>query len=395
MAPLSETASARAVGQDAPHLLHIFPSYGHGGVPIRIATVVNHFGRRYRHSIFALDGNDAARSRIDPSLDVTVTDPGIDKRRPLASLFRIRKVLAGQRPDLLLTYNWGAVEWALVNRFAGIAPQIHFESGFGPEEADGQIARRVRARRIALANVRSLVVPSQTLVDIANNIWRLDPSRIRHIPNGVDCALYDIDGDYAAVPGFSRREGEIIVGTVAPLRPEKNLQRLLRVFAKVAKKHSVRLLIAGDGSERSGLEATARDLGITDRVVFAGHVERPEKVYPLMDIFAISSDTEQMPNTLIQAMAASRPVAGVDVGDVKLNLSPENRDVIVAKSDEDAFAASLDRLVADGGVRQSLAAANRRHVVEFYSADRMFASYGEIFDETLGMGSKWRAASCP
>ena len=92
----------------APRLLHIFPSYGHGGVPIRIATVINHFGPRYRHMIFALDGNRAAENRLDPSLKIPVGDPGIDKARPLASLFRIRRTLAGLRPDLLLTYNWGA-----------------------------------------------------------------------------------------------------------------------------------------------------------------------------------------------------------------------------------------------------------------------------------------------
>lgn len=394
-ATLSDRERQPGSGREAPHLLHIFPSYGHGGVPIRIATVINHFGHRYRHTIFALDGNKAARSRLDPALGVTVTDPAIDKRRPLTSLFRIRNVLASQHPDLLLTYNWGSVEWALVNRLAGIVPQIHFESGFGPEEADGQIPRRVKARRFALAKVRALVVPSQTLVSLANHVWRLDPARIRYIPNGVDCTLYDTEGDEAAAPGFTRRDNEVIVGTVAPLRAEKNLLRLLRVFAKISDKRAARLLIAGDGAERPDLEAAARDLGIADRVVFVGHVERPEKVYPLMDIFAISSDTEQMPNTLIQAMAASRPVAGVDVGDVKANLSPENRDMIVARSDEDAFAVMLDRLIEDDGFRQSLAAANRRHVVEHYSADRMFAEYAKIFDETLGIGPKSATAqSC-
>src|SRR5690606_14153112 len=103
----------------------------------------------------------------------------------------------------------------------------------------------------------------------------------------------------------------------------------------------------------------------------------------LMDIFAISSDTEQMPNTLIQAMAASRPVAAVDVGDVKAILSPDNRPLIVSKVDEDGFAASIERLLADPALRARLAAANRRHVVEHYSAERMFAEYGRVFDETL------------
>lgn len=379
---LDVTAPQAAV--KAPHLLHVFPSYGHGGVPIRIATVINYFGDRYRHSILALDGNKAAESRLDDGLNVSVTDPKIDKTRPIGALFQIRKALIGQKPDLLLTYNWGSVEWALINRLLPVAPHVHFESGFGPEEADGQIPRRVWARRLALSRIKALVVPSYTLVSIATDIWRVRQDKITHIANGVDCTLFAAAGDEAAAPGFTRREGELIVGTVAPLRVEKNLHRLIRAFAAIAARHNARLLIAGDGVERPGLEKTVADLGMTDRVIFAGHVERPEKVYPLMDIFAISSDTEQMPNTLIQAMAASRPVAGVDVGDVKANLSPDNREMIVAKSDETGFAASLDRLLTDQALRKSLSVANRTHVVDNYSSERMFMNYGRIFDDALG-----------
>ena len=380
--------STRKESAKAPHLLHVFPSYGHGGVPIRIATVINHFSDRYRHSILALDGNKAAQNRLDKALNVAVSDPNMDKKRPIWTLFHIRKSLIGHKPDLLLTYNWGSAEWALINCLSPVAPHIHFESGFGPEEADGQIARRVWARRIALARIKALVVPSHTLVSIAGEIWRIRKDKIRHIANGVDCALFAAAGDAAAAPGFTRREGELIIGTIAPLRVEKNLHRLIRAFAAIADRHNTRLLIAGDGVERPALEKTVADLGVADRVVFTGHVEHPERVSPLMDIFAISSDTEQMPNTLIQAMAASRPVAGVDVGDVKANLSPENRAEIVSKSDEAGFAASLDRLLADQPLRESLSVANRNHVVEQYSSQRMFENYGRIFDEALGASVK-------
>jgi glycosyltransferase involved in cell wall biosynthesis len=368
---------------DQPHLLHVFPSYTYGGVPIRIAGVINHLGDRYRHTIFALDGNTAAASRLDPDLGAVVMDPAIDKRKPIMSLFRIREILRGRAPDLLLTYNWGAIEWALVNRLSRVAPHIHFESGFGPDEIDGQISRRVRTRRIALAGTELLVVPSQTLVALARDIWRIEPTKIRYIPNGVDCDLFAGNGDPDCAPGFIRQDGEIIVGTVAPLRKEKNLLRLLRGFAAVAPRHNTRLLIAGSGDERPHLESSARDLGIESRVIFTGHVENPERVYPLMDIFAITSDTEQMPNTLIQAMAASRPVAAVDVGDVKVNLSPGNRALVVAREDPDGFSAMLDRLIGDAALRNSLAAENRNHVVTHYSLDRMLSAYQDIFDSTM------------
>jgi len=372
----------------APHLLHVFPSYAYGGVPIRIANVINHFGTRYRHTIFALDGNMASGSRLDPALGVRLADPGIDKRKPIGTLLAIRRHLAAQRPDLLLTHNWGSVEWALVNTVMRAVPHVHFESGFGPEEAERQIPRRVWARRFALLGAYCLVVPSFTLVALARDIWRLDPAKIRHIPNGVDCALFASAGDPAAAPGFVRRADELVVGTVAPLRREKNLARLLRAFARLTHRGKVRLLIAGDGRDRPALQALATTLGIAERVSFVGHVEEPHKVYPLMDIFAMSSDTEQMPNTLLQAMAASRPVASVDIGDVRAILPPENAALIAPRGDEAGLTAAIDRLLDDSGLRERLAKANRHHVVEHYSKERMYAAYGALFDEAIATGRR-------
>ena len=377
----------------ASHFLHIFPHFGYGGPPIRIANVINHFGPRYRHTIFALDGNMASGSRLDPALGVRLADPGIDKRKPIGALLAIRLHLAAERPDLLLTYNWGSVEWALVNTVIRAAPHVHFESGFGPDEAERQIPRRIWARRVALLGAHCLLVPSFTLVAIARDIWRLDPAKIRHVPNGVDCALFAAAGDPAAAAGFVLRADELVVGTVAPLRHEKNLARLLRAFAGLTYRGKVRLLIAGDGPDRPALQALAAELGITDRVSFVGHVEEPHKVYPLMDIFAMSSDTEQMPNTLLQAMAASRPVASVDIGDVRAILPPENAALIAPRGDEAGLAALIDRLLADRGLRERLAAANRRHVVATYSKERMYAAYGALFDEAIATGARGARAA--
>lgn len=383
-AATADDAEAPAgAGRAVPHLLHVFPSYTYGGVPIRIAGIINRLGPRYRHTIFALDGNLAAGSRLDPALGVRLADPGIGKPGLATTLRLIRRRLRTDRPDLLLTYNWGAIEWTLAATIFGLVPAIHFESGFGPDEADRQLPRRVWMRRIALARARALVVPSHTLIAIARTVWHIPPRKIRHIPNGVDCALFGGPGDPSAVPGFVRQPGETLLGTVAPLRAEKNLGRMLRAFARLQARQRTRLLIAGDGPERPALEALARSLGIAGRVIFAGHVERPEQVYPLLDVFVMSSETEQMPNTLIQAMAASRAVASVDVGDVKAILAPENQPLVVSREDEAGLAASLDRLIADEALRAALGAANRRHVLAHYSLERMVAAYAALYDSAL------------
>ncbi len=112
---------------------------------------------------------------------------------------------------------------------------------------------------------------------IATDSWKLNQAKILRLPNGVDCEQYDCEGDPSAAPNFDRQADELILGTIAPLRKEKNLHRLLRVFAASVHHHNIRLLIAGDGVERKPLEEYAADLGIKDKVIFAGHVETPEK----------------------------------------------------------------------------------------------------------------------
>ena len=360
--------------------MHVFASFGAGGVPIRIANVLNGLEANHRHTILTLDGADAARARLDTRIDATVFDPRIDKDKPIAALGQIHRQLRSLGPDLLLTYNWGAVEWALVNRFGAKADHIHFESGFGPDEVDRQIPRRVWFRRFALARSKWVVVPSQTLVTIATDIWRIPPDKLRYVPNGVDCARFGCAPVPGIAPGFEKAAGELIVGTVAPLRPEKNVGRLVRAFAGLRRDRHARLVIVGDGPERSGLEALAHELGIADRTVFTGYVSEPEKVLGWFDVFAISSDTEQMPNALIQAMANGRAVAGVDVGDVRHIVCPENRALIAPAGDDDGLRDAIEKLLDDEGLRSELGPANAAHVREHYAQDRMFRVYAELFD---------------
>lgn len=366
-----------------PRCLHVFPSFGNGGVPIRITGVINSLGGQYQHIILALDGDREAASRLDTALEIPVIDAGIDKSRPIAALLRIRRLLREISPDLLMTYNWGAIEWALVNRFFTRCPHIHFESGFGPEEADGQLPRRVRARRLALAKSDRVIVPSRTLEKIAIGQWKLGRSSLVRIPNGVDCALFAPRTHTRRPAAFPASPEAKIIGTVAPLRPEKNIFRLIDAFAAMDAANNTFLVIAGDGSVRAALEEHASLSGAGDRIIFTGHVDHPEDYYPCFDVFALSSDTEQMPNSLLQAMASGCPVAAVDVGDVRDMVAEENRPFIVPRDDREAFSRAMTRLITSPDLARDIGSANRQHAVAAHSIEKMHATYQDMIDTVL------------
>ena len=110
---------------------------------------------------------------------------------------------------------------------------------------------------------------------------------------------------------------------------------------------------------------------------FTGRVA-PEDVLGSVDIFALSSDTEQMPNALLEAMAASLPVAAVEVGDVKSIVCEDNREFIVPRDDGPAFASAITRLLRDLDKRRASGTKNRERVVSEYSQERMFATYSTL-----------------
>ncbi len=357
----------------APLVLHVFPSFAVGGAQVRFAAIANHFGNSFRHIVVSLDGNLACRERLDDSLSVVCPPVVAPKGATFTAVRQFRHWLRRWRPDVLVTCNWGAIEWAMAD-LPRIARHIHIEDGFGPEERAAQLPRRALTRRIVLAR-STVVLPSRTLWRIATETWRLSPQRVRYIPNGIDLSRFALALPTTTPSSEAAVATMPVIGTVAALRAEKNLPRLLQAFARLTV--PARLVIVGDGPDRVTLEALVQSLAIADRVEFAGHQDNPAPFYARFDVFALSSDTEQMPLSVIEAMAGGLPVATTDVGDVRSMLAESNRP-FVGPLDVDALGRSLSDLLADAALRRQIGAENRAKACRDFDQAAMFGAYGAL-----------------
>jgi glycosyltransferase involved in cell wall biosynthesis len=360
-----------AASVEAPLVLHVFPTFAIGGSQVRFAAIANRFGRAFRHAIISMDGNTACTERLSPGLDVSFPEVRARKKDTLGNVWRFRRLLRRLRPHVLVTYNWGALEWAIANAFP-LTRHIHIEDGFGPEERSGQILRRVLMRRHFLRR-STVALPSRVLWRIATQIWRLDEQQVLYVPNGVDL------GDAGALDVPPWGEARPVIGTVAALRPEKNLARLLRAFAMATRDGQGALVIVGDGAERPMLEALAGAVGIADRVHFTGHVDRPHPLYRNFDVFALSSDTEQMPLSVLEAMAARLPVVATDVGDIRHMVADTNQPFVTVL-EEAALAHAMRTLLDDADLRRQLGRANRAKAEREFDQETMFQTYARLFE---------------
>ncbi len=369
-------------------VLHLHSSFSAGGKELRAARLMNAFGDAVEHAVVsAQPGAYGAAVALDPAITVAYPQdfPGLQGRPTPARLLRLARAMRGF--DLVLTYNWGAMDAVLAHRLygglLGLGPLVHHEDGFNEDEAHGLKPARNLFRRLALARASALVVPSRRLEAIALEAWHQPRRRVRLIGNGIAVAAYRDRPPADAVPGLVKAPGQHWVGTLAGLRAVKNLPRLVRAFAPLPV--DWHLVILGEGPEREAIAAQARACGIAERVHLPGFVPDPARAVGLFDVFALSSDSEQFPISVVEAMAAGLPVASPDVGDVAGMVGESNRRFVTPARDEAALSASLAALTADAGLRVAIGEANRAHAQAHYDEAAMIRAYRHTYRAAMGL----------
>ncbi len=174
---------------------------------------------------------------------------------------------------------------------------------------------------------------------------------------------------------------------VGRLIERKGVQHLIRALGVVRERTPARLVIIGDGPERSRLEGVAREAGVGEYVVFSGRVSDEElrHAYARADVFVLPSvldarqDTEGLGVVLLEAMNYSVPVIASDIGGITDIVVDERTGLLVPPGDERALATALSRVLTDPALAQGLGAAGRQRLHEAFSWDRIVDRWDEVY----------------
>jgi glycosyltransferase involved in cell wall biosynthesis len=209
----------------------------------------------------------------------------------------------------------------------------------------------------------------------------LSPRNVVTVYNGVDTALYAQPVDRVAGRRALGLEADAqVVGTVARLEPVKDQATLLQAFARVATKlPRARLVVVGDGSLRGALEEQARRPPLAGRVLFLGRRADVASLLPLFDLFVLSSISEGLPLTILEAMAAGLPCVASAVGAVPEAIVENETGRLFPAKDSARLATALSDLLTDPTLARRLGTAGQQRARALFDLRVMTRRYEDLY----------------
>ena len=358
-----------------------------GGAETQLVRLANRLDRnRFRPTIVCLwQGGDLEGSVAPDVAVIRAVMPRTGRGGPLrrvvlawrtlAALFR---TLRAARPDIVHAYLpaayvlGGLVAWALRVRIIVSSRRglTSFET-LGSGAWLGRLANRV---------IDVQICNSRAVRDWAVAREGLSVDRTRVIPNGIDLPPLK---PAPALPDEWQSSGAK-AAMVANLIHYKGHRDVLRAIAVVARRHpEFRLVLIGDGPERAALVELARQLAITDNLVFAGRRIDAAELMPGFDFTILGSSEEGFPNALMESMARAVPVVSTSVGGVPELVTDRVHGLLVPYGDTAAMADAIVWMIEHPEERRAMGASGRARIAGEFSTEVMVSATESVYDEML------------
>jgi glycosyltransferase involved in cell wall biosynthesis len=355
-----------------------------GGAEVLAGNLARRLRDRYRFVFLCLDelGPGADRLRSDGfAVEVVGRRSGLDWRCPL----RLAAAWRRDGVELVQAHQYTPFFYALLGRLRYRRPPVVFTE-HGRHFPDYPRPKRRVANRLLLGRRDRVVAVGRSVKAalIANE--GIPAPRIEVIPNGIDTNRF---AACAATRAEVRAElglasDDYLVLLVARLDPIKDHATAIRACTLAAAKvPGLRLVLVGDGPERSAIEVIVRDGNLGDRVRLLGTRHDVPRLLTGADTLLLTSVSEGIPLTVIEAMATGVPVVSTDVGSLPDVVSPGVTGFLAPARDETALATHLTTLGSSRSLRLAMGDRGRSRAVAEFSEEVMADRYATLFDEAL------------
>ena len=326
-------------------VFHLIGSLRVGGAEQQVVSLAPLFDKqKFKVMVCAMQPGGALRDRLDQAgIEYICINYRIRSYIPV--MLRFISLLKREKVDILHTHMYTASRFGrIAGVIAGVRVMIATDHGRDPWKKWWDIAfDRIMIKRTALR-----IGVSQDLVDIIKMCENPPPEKLAMIPNGVDSERFKCgEGERNRVRAeFGIADDEILVGAVGRLVDPKAFHILIEAVSLLARRMPrVRLVLVGDGNLRPELEKQAADLGVPGLVLFAGMRMDIPAVLSAIDVFTISSKSEGLPVSLLEAMVAGRPIVTTKVGGIPEVVGDHQEALLVEPNNPTALADAIAEVI--------------------------------------------------
>jgi glycosyltransferase involved in cell wall biosynthesis len=385
----ADRASVRhAAAFHRPTVCHVLHTLHVGGGEVLARAFARTNESEFR-PVFALldDLGDLGRELQEQGYAVQVLGrrPGFDR----GCVSRLRQFFTRERVAVVHAHQYGPLLYSAVARLPRRCPSILFTE-HGRDAPDYRRWKRVWANRVLLTRRDRFVAVGNEVKRALIAFEGLPARRVEVIYNGRDLSAYDPQKTEREVVRreLGLAEDAFVVMQVARLNRLKDHPTALRAIGRlVGERPHVRLVLVGDGEDRALLEEFVKELHLEDAVLLLGSRDDVPRLLQAADAFLLSSITEGIPLTLIEAMATGLPCVGTNVGGMTEVITAEDTGLLAPAGDDAELARQLRRLVDSPQLGHRLADAARRRILHRFDAATMHEQYRRLYREMTQTGS--------
>ncbi|MGA2260568.1 MAG: glycosyltransferase [Acidobacteriota bacterium] len=360
-------------------ILHILHSFSAGGLENGVVNLINGSPNHLEHELCVLTGGSDFLDR----LKFPVAHHELHKREgnDISMLRRLAALIRKGNYDLVHTRNWSAFDGVLASWTVPQVVVVHGEHGRDIRDPKGLNHRRNLIRRLAGLRVKRFVAVSSDLYRWLKNIVAIPEAKLILIHNGVETDKYRPFRDVALRQELGIGPEEFVVGTVARLDPVKNHEGMINAVGQLNRDgKSARLIIVGEGPNRSALESLIQTWPFGPRPILTGYRPDAWKYYGVFDVFILNSHAEGMSNTQLEAMACGLPVICTPVGGNAELVEDGVSGQYTSVGDDADLADKILKYKDDPDLRSRHGAAARAFVIANHSLNKMISSYVSLYE---------------
>ena len=303
------------------------------------------------------------------------------------NIFDLKRQFKKNSPDIVHTHGYFAsVIGRIAAKYAGIPVLInHVHSTYW----------EYKKRNIWMENFLSrwtdrIICCSKAVKDFVTDHERIEPTKTTVIYNGVIPSLFSEIKDLSIIKkNLGITADKPVIGTVSSLTPHKGLSFLLQAIPQILSIYpSAQCLFIGDGPLKNDLLEQAEAMGISSHVKFLGIQKDIPNLLAVMDVFVLPSTREGLGISIIEAMAAEKPVVATDTGGIPEVISDKKTGLLVPPKDPDALAQAIIELLNNPESSAEMGRMARKKVLEKFTQEQMISEIEDLYESLINHNRK-------